>query len=114
MINKIIKIEYTYDNAGNRKEVKITRGSYYLKNTTRTYKYNEMSDAQHNLSVELSNRDRWTSFFFSNLITAYPAWFTLMDGNICRAAGTLPHCKRFFKPGMKIIRRTDYPHMDKK
>lgn len=113
MKQPILKIDMTYDANGNGKEVRITRGSFYITHTTRTYKYNDMSDAQHNMQIKLADRDKWTSFFFKNLITAYPAHFMLMEGETCRAAGTLDHCKYFFKPGMHITRRTNYPKLSK-
>lgn len=109
MKKNIIKIEYIFDEHGSRHSVKITRGSYYTVNFTRTYKINELSDAAHNLSIMLSNRDKWTTFFYKTSIVSFPAWFTLREGGVCRAAGTLEHCKNFFKAGMKIVRRTDYP-----
>lgn len=111
MKKPILKIDMVYDVNGNCHAVRITRGSFYLTHATRTYKFNEMSDAQHNLSIALSNRDKWTSFFYKTLITAYPAHFMLMEGDKCRAAGSLDHCKRFFKAGMKITRRLDYPKL---
>lgn len=109
MKKHIIKIEHKYNSKGEEISITIIRGSYYLERTSRTYKYNCMSDAQHNLNIALSNRDKWTSFFFKDRITAYPAWFDLCEGDKVRAAGTLGHCKHFFKPGRKIVRRMNYP-----
>ncbi len=111
MKQPIIKIDMIYDEHGNGHAVRITRGSFYLDHTQRTYKYNDMSDAQHNLQIKLADRDKWTSFFYKNFITAYPAHFMLMEGETCRAAGTLDHCKYFFKAGRRIVRRTDYPKL---
>ena len=111
MKQQIIKINMIYNAKGEGNAVQITRGSFYLDHTTRTYKYNEMSDAQQNIQITLANRDKWTSFFYKFNISAYPAHFMLMENDLCRAAGTLSHCKRFFKPGFHIIRRTSYPKL---